>query len=69
MTATTQPKRTYTAWTQRYAQLADEVAHLLGTDTPVHIAARVGYDKPRSLARRLARAGRNDLARSFWRAA
>ena len=58
-----------TAWERKLTQLVDEVSALLGTDTPVHIAARVGYDKPPSLARRLARAGRLDLARAFWRAA
>lgn len=47
-------------------ELVAEVEHLLGTDHPGKIAARLGY-QPLSLARRLTRCGRRDLARRFDR--
>lgn len=47
------------------ADLIEDVEWLLGTDAPESIAARVGYNRPRTLARRLFRNGRPDLARHF----
>ena len=67
------------SWADQRAALIENIEDLLGYDTAAHIAARLGYEKPRSLAlgyekprslaRRLSRAGRHDLARQFWRAA
>ena len=64
---TTQPLTP--SWADQRAALIEDIEHLLSYDTAAHIAARLGYEKPRSLARRLSRAGRHDLARQFWRAA
>jgi hypothetical protein len=46
-----------------------EVLHLLGTDSPGHIAQRLGYSQPKNLARLLERHNRRDLAVMFDRAA
>ena len=56
-------------WRDRRAHLIEDVLALIGTDTPRRIAARLGYERPASLAKRLTRAGRPDLAQPFWRAA
>ena len=64
-----QLRRTTQSWADQRAALIEDIEHLLSFDTAAHIAARLGYEKPRSLARRLSRAGRHDLARQFWRAA
>lgn len=47
--------------------LVEDLAWLLGTDTPANVAARLGYARPESLTRRLYRMGRADLARLFQR--
>jgi hypothetical protein len=45
------------------AALIEEVEFLLNSgESPASIPRRLGYDNPRSLERRLQRAGRNDLA-------
>jgi hypothetical protein len=44
-----------------------EVEHIIGTDSPENVAARVGYPDRRTLARQLARWGRRDLANQFDR--
>lgn len=46
-----------------------EVETLVGSDTPVSLAARLGYANPDSLARALRRKGRDDLANRFEYAA
>ena len=70
-------RRTYCSWScssrdhnhERHAAgreaLIEDLERLIGTDRPLAVAARLGYDKPRSLARRLQRAGRPDLACVF----
>lgn len=50
------------------SELVTEVEFLVGTDTPANIAQRLGY-KPGSLARRLHRMGRLDIATRFYSAA
>jgi hypothetical protein len=52
---------------QPIADLIEDVEWLRGTDSPENIAARVGYPRVASLARRLERADRPDLARIFDR--
>lgn len=49
-------------------ELAAEVEWLTGTDHPANIANRLGFD-PATLAKRLRRAGRPDLAIHYWKAA
>lgn len=51
----------------RNRDLIADVEWILSADDPATAARRLGYDRPASLARRLARAGRGDLARTFWR--
>ena len=46
-------------------ELIAEVEFLAGTDDPKNLAARLGYQRPDSLCRRLERNGRPDLARYF----
>jgi hypothetical protein len=49
-------------------ELLTELGLLIGTDTPSGIARRLGC-QPKSLARRLMRMGRSDLAKTFERVA
>lgn len=49
-------------------ELITEIEHLTWAgETPARIAERLGY-KPASVATRLSRQGRRDLARPFWKA-
>lgn len=48
--------------------LIAELEFLTGTDHPARIAQRLGFD-PDTLAKRLNRAGRPDLATHYWKAA
>lgn len=50
-------------------ELATEVEWLTGTDHPTNIAQRLGFKDPATLAKRLQRAGRPDLATHYWKAA
>lgn len=54
----------------RDAALLEDVAELVEWRiNPVDAAKRVGYDNPATLAQKLKRLGRDDLARPFWKAA
>ena len=50
------------------AELIEELGHVWGTDKPVNIARRLGYENPHSLTRRLYRYGHHDLAAMLDRA-
>ena len=50
----------------RKRDLIEDVEWILTADDPAIALRRLGYDKPGSLAKRLLRAGRPDLARPFW---
>jgi hypothetical protein len=55
---------------ERAAALLEDIEWLLESgEPPQAIAARLGYAKPASLARRLSRHGRADLAAIYWRVA
>jgi hypothetical protein len=46
----------------------EDVEWIIGTDAPDRIARRLGYERPESLIRSLARWGRHDLASRLERA-
>ena len=56
------------SWDKRQiTALIDDLEWLFHAgESPQIIMHRVGYDNPDSLARRLARWGQTDLARTFW---
>lgn len=51
----------------RTQDLVADVEWILGDSDPAASLVRLGYVNPGSLAQRLRRAGREDLARPFWR--
>ncbi len=54
-------------WEQVVQPVIEDIEWLLeGGESPAKIAERMGYSNPASLARRLNRRGRNDLANLFW---
>jgi hypothetical protein len=49
------------------AQVIENLEWIIGTDSPEHVAHRLGYGNARNLERQLRRWGRNDLANRIAR--